>query len=339
MTALPGSMGRRLLLGVVFGALVYALLAIWADIGAVRATLATFPLYLLPVAMLLSFLNYCVRFARWERYRKLLGIELDRRTSFLIFLSGLALTVTPGKMGETFKSWLVRRVTGTRVHKSAPIVVAERVTDLLGFLVLIAVGGIATQPEYAWVFWAALGLCAIVLALISSRHATSVALAILARTPLLRRIVPKASVSIESARVLLAPRELLVPTVIATIGWSLECAAFWLIANALAPGSIPILFAVYTFALSAVAGAVLILFPGGLGVTEASMGALLRRRYVVAGFTAEVASAKAVSATLLIRISTLWFAVGVGLVATFLFTRRFGDVGTESSAAEAASAD
>jgi uncharacterized protein (TIRG00374 family) len=337
--ALPGSMGRRLLLGVVFGALVYALLAIWADIGAVRATLATFPLYLLPVAMALSFLNYCVRFARWEHYRKLLAIDLDRRTSFTIYLAGLALTVTPGKMGETFKSWLVRRVTGTRVHKSAPIVVAERVTDLLGFLVLIAIGGLATQPEYAWIFWAALGLCGALLALISSRRATSVALAMVARTPGVRRLVPKVEVSIESARVLLAPRQLLGPTVIATIGWSLECTAFWLIARALAPGAIPYLFALYTFALSAVAGAVLILFPGGLGVTEASMGALLRRRYMAAGIAADAANAKAVSATLLIRLCTLWFAVGVGLVATYVFTRRFGDVGAEARTAAAESGE
>lgn len=333
--ALPGTMGRRLLLGVVFGALVYALLAIWADIGAVRATLATFPLLLLPVAMALSFANYAVRFVRWERYRRLLAIDLDRRTSFLIFLSGMALTVTPGKMGEAFKAWLVRRVNGTPVHKSAPIVVAERFTDLLGFLILIAIGGLATQPEYAWIFWATLGVCALALWLVSSRRATDVALVLLARTPLVRRWAHKFEGALASARVLLAPREILAPTAIATLGWSLECTAFWLIARALEPGAIPFLFAVYTFALSAVAGAVLILFPGGLGVTEASMGALLRRRYVLAGVGAEAARAKAVSATLLIRLCTLWFAVAVGLVATFLFTRRFGDIGEPARAAGA----
>jgi hypothetical protein len=40
-------------------------------------------------------------------------------------------------------------------------VVAERFTDLLGFLVLVAVGGLATAPEHAWVFWSTLGLCAV----------------------------------------------------------------------------------------------------------------------------------------------------------------------------------
>ena len=41
-----------------------------------------------------------------------LSIELEPKTSFLIHLSGLALTVSPGKMGEEFKSLLVRRITG-----------------------------------------------------------------------------------------------------------------------------------------------------------------------------------------------------------------------------------
>src|SRR6185295_4060216 len=141
---------------------------------------------------------------------------------------------------------------------------------------------------------------ALALAMLSSRRVAKALLAILARTPGVRRLAPKFEGAFESTRVLLAPRELLFPTSIATLGWSLECTAFWLVARALAPGAVPFLFAVYTFALSAVAGAVLILFPGGLGVTEASMGALLRKRYMSAGIAADAAAAKAVSATLLI---------------------------------------
>lgn len=316
--------GTRIVAGIVLGAILYAALAVTADLGGVRRALAQFPVRLLPVAMALSFLNYVVRFARWERYRKLLSIELDRPTSFLIHLSGLALTVTPGKMGEAFKSWLVRRVDGTPVHKSAPIVVAERFTDLLAFLLLIAVGGLATQPEYQWVFWATLAGCAVLLLLVSSRRAGALALKICARLPLVRRLVARIEGALESTRVLLAPREVVVPTLIATLGWSLECTAFWLIAGSFVTGGVPFLFAVYTFALSAVAGAVLILFPGGLGVTEASMGALLRRQYVASGVAGATASALALSATFLIRLCTLWFAVAVGLCALMIFTRRFG---------------
>ncbi len=322
----------RLFIGIFLGLLVYAGMVLWADAGAIGAALADFPFILVPAAMGLSFLNYVVRFARWERYRGLLGIRMGRRTSFLIYLAGLSLTVTPGKMGEAFKSFLIRRVDGTPVHVSAPIVVAERFTDLLALLALVGIGGLATVPENAWIFWSTLGLCGVLLTVFCSERLAGLACDLLERTPLPGQFAPRlaqrARGAFQSARVLLTPRELIVPTIVATFGWSLECFGFWLIANALAGGELPLLFAIYAFALSAVAGAVLILFPGGLGVTEGTLSGLLDARYRLLGVAPEAARAKAASATILIRLCTLWFAVGIGLAALALFSR-------EQAAAEA----
>ena len=93
---------------------------------------------------------------------------------------------------------------------------------------------------------------------------------------------------------------------------------------ALAPQPLSFGFCVFAFSLAAIAGAVLIVFPGGLGVTEASMGGLLAREYSAAGLAAGAAQASAAAATILTRLCTLWFAVAVGLVATALFYRRHG---------------
>lgn len=330
---LPPKLGGRLLAGVVFGALVYVGIALWADLGSIRAALVGFPLALLPVVMALSFANYAVRFARWERYRKLIGIRMQRGTSFVVYLAGLALTVTPGKLGEAFKSVLVRRIDGTPIHRSAPIVVAERFTDLCGFLLLLAIGGIASEPEWRWIFWATLLLCAVLLALVGSPRVARVAIACVERLPLVSRLASRVEGALDSARLLLRPRELPFAVLVATVGWSLECIGFWLVASALAPRPVPILFAVFAYALSAIAGAVLIVFPGGLGVTEASMGGLLTRDYVAGGLASEAAHGAAAAATILTRLCTLWFAVGVGLVATALFARRTRGAGAVPSAA------
>jgi uncharacterized protein (TIRG00374 family) len=319
-------LGRRLAMGTVFGLLVYAAMLLWADIGAIQTALVDFNWMLIPIACGLSFTNYVVRFARWERYRGLLGIRLDRVTSFLIYLSGLALTVTPGKMGEAFKSWLIRRVEGSPIHKTAPIVLAERFTDLLAFLVLVAIGGLATQPEYAWIFWATLGLCGVMLAVLMSASLASRCVALLARLPLIGKAAPKIEGALDSSRVLLTPRELPFATIVSTLGWGLECFAFWLIANELAgpeaTEGIPLLFAMYSFALSAVAGAVLIIAPGGLGITEGTLSGLLGAKYRALSIAPEAARARAASATMVIRLCTLWFAVAVGLAAWWLFNKR-----------------
>lgn len=315
-------LGRSLAIGAVFGLVVLGALALWADVRGVGAALARFPLHVAGVACALSFANYGLRYLRWQRYLRVLAIEIAPGTSFLISLAGLAFTVSPGKLGEAYKSWLVRRVHGAPLSVTAPIVLAERFTDLLAFLLLIAIGGLGSSPDHAWIFWSVLAGCALLLAFATSSGLQERALAIASRLPVVGRFAPRVRASLATVRALLAPRELVLPTFLATAGWGLECVGFWLVADAFAPGSITLSFAAYTFALSAVAGAVLILFPGGLGPTEASMSALLAPRYVAAGFALETARASAASATLVIRLCTLWFAVAVGAAAAVVFNRR-----------------
>lgn len=335
---LPQTLGRRLLFGVLFGVAVYAAMLIWADLGSVMSTLRKLPLWVLPACCALSLLNYVVRFWKWQRYCKLLHIELETGTSFLIYLSGLTMSVTPGKMGEVFKSWLVRKVTGVRIHESAPIVVAERFTDLLGYLILVAIGGLNTAPDYAWMFWAMLALCVVALVLVGSEQFARMSVAAIGRAPVVSRLAPRVEVAFKSTRILLAPREVFMPTLVSVIGWGLECTGFWIIANAVVPDSTPFLYALFAFAFSAVAGAVAIIAPGGLLITEGLLGTLLRPRYqpilertlaITGDVARESARAHAAGAVILARLCTLWFAVFVGFVATAAFTRRFGEVNDE----------
>ena len=316
--------------GVLFGMAVYVGMAVWADVGAVAGALARIPIWVIPACCGLSLLNYVVRFWKWQRYLELLDCRLDRTTSFLVYLSGLSMSVTPGKMGEVFKSWLIKKVNGTPIHTTAPIVVAERFTDLLGYLILVALGGIQTMPEYAWIFWSTLLVCVVALLLAGSETFARLAAGFFSKLPYVWRLVPRIEGSFASTRILLAPREILMPTAVSVVGWGLECTGFWLVANAVTPGAVPFLYAVFAYAFSAVAGAVLIIFPGGLGITEFSLGKLLVSRYTaVGGLAVEAARHGATGAVILTRLCTLWFAVLVGFVATGLFTRRFGKIENE----------
>jgi uncharacterized protein (TIRG00374 family) len=320
-------MGRKVLMGVLFGAVVYAGMLLWLDGPQVLEALRGFPLWLLPAACSLSFANYAIRFVKWERYRRLLEIDLPLGTSFLVYLSGLSMSITPGKMGEVFKSWLIRRVDGTPIHRSAPIVVAERFTDLLGYLILVAIGGISTLPEHAWVFWATLGLCVVALPVAGSRRVARWVCWALSKLPYLWRLSGRVEGAFASTRILLRPREVVGPTLLSVISWGCECTGFWLIANALTDFELPYVFAVFAFAFSAVAGALAVVVPAGLGVTEGLLGTLLVRKIVQAtGVAREVARPQAGGAVILTRLCTLWFAVAVGLVATLLFQRRYGRV-------------
>jgi uncharacterized protein (TIRG00374 family) len=324
-------MTRRVLYGVVFGIAVYAGITIWVGFDEFREALSDFDWRLVPVAMGLSLANYLIRFWKWERYRNLLSIGVDRRTSFLVYMAGFSMGITPGKMGEVLKSWLLKKVDGTRIHHSAPIVVAERVTDLLGYLLLVAIGGLATMPDYQWIFWIVLLACGVGIALVGSTRISQVVTFAISRTPYLWRLASRVEGSFASTRVLLSPREIVMPTATSVLSWGCECVGFWLIADGLTDGDLPFLFAVFAYAFSAVAGAVLLLFPGGIGPTEGFLGALLRRKIVeVDGLSLDLARGHAGAAVLVTRVCTLWFGVGVGMLALALFRHRFGRIEEET---------
>ena len=117
------------------------------------------------------------------------------------------------------------------------------------------------------------------------------------------------------------------------LAWLAEGYAFWIVLKGLGSET-PLLVAVSIYAASSLLGAVTML-PGGLVSTEGAMLALLQRT----GIGTTVASA----ATLIIRVSTLWFAVLIGalslLLIKFIDTGKAGGPSTRASASDVPAAN
>jgi len=318
-------LGRRIAFAVVLGLVVYAAFALWADLDGLGAALAAIPWWAPVAACALSLANYAVRFPRWQRYLVISGSTVRGWASVRIYLAGLALTVSPGKVGEAMRSWLLRDADGTPLATSAPIVLAERFTDLLGFLVLIAFT--STTGDHTWIAPVTLAVAGVIFALIGSKRFAHAVIGVVARLPVVGPHAAHIEEMLDSSRRLLAPRELPLATLLAAVGWFGECLGCWIIVQSVLPADAAItselgLAAVtYAFAISAVAGAVVVIAPGGLGVTEGLLTGLLHGGYRAAGFAAAPARATALSVTLVTRLCTLWFAMFVGLAALQLHRR------------------
>jgi uncharacterized membrane protein YbhN (UPF0104 family) len=317
----PGRLGRRVLLSVLLGAAVYLAFSLYADLGAVRRALAGFPASGFLGICALAFLNYLLRFLKWERYRKTLGVSLSRGASFRIYLAGFALSVTPGKMGELVKSVLLKREAGVPISRTAPIVVAERFTDLLGYLVLMLLGYLAhgllgaAPLDRGWLaaFAAAFLLLLLLLAIATSGRAEALAGSLVARAPLVGPYAPKIEAAFRSSRILLAARELPFPTAVSVVSWGCECAAFHLVARVFGAET-DLGLSTFAYAFAAIFGA-LSMIPGGLGLTDGSLGYLLDHQM-------GLDRSEAAAATMIIRAGTLWFAVALGSLCLALSLRR-----------------
>lgn len=96
--------------------------------------------------------SYLWRFGRWEYSLRRFGHRVPRRRHLAIYLSGLALTATPGKSGEAFRSALLLQQ-GVRVSHSLANFIVDRATDLLGMCLLGLLAAVMTGQRLAWL-WA-----------------------------------------------------------------------------------------------------------------------------------------------------------------------------------------
>jgi glycosyltransferase 2 family protein len=313
------NLGRKIALSAVLGALVIAVMSLLTDAREVGGSLAQFQWSALWLIIGWTIFNYVLRWLKWDYYLRKLGMGdgVSYADSGLLFTAGMIMAVTPGKVGEVFKSYLLKRINGTPISASAPIVMAERLTDGLGMLLLMAVG-LNLYPPARPLFWILVVAGVIGIAALQYRPAALWLLDRVERTPGLKRIGPGARAFYESSFALLSWRLLLVSTILSIISWGGECIAFYYVLTGfgIEPGLNLLLIATFVFAASTLFGLISFL-PGGLGTSEASSVALL------VGLIPAITLPVATAATIVIRFCTLWFGVSLGVFALLLFERRY----------------
>jgi uncharacterized protein (TIRG00374 family) len=298
---------RRLLLAMMLGVLVYGAFALYRGTREIGASLGRFQWSAFAAACALAFGNYLTRFLKWEYYLARLGIRgVPKLDSLLTFLSGLVLTVTPGKVGEVFKSVVLQQTYDVPIARTAPIVLAERLTDVLGVVILIVAGSAGFSGGLVWAAIGSALVIAILVAIGSDRFFAWFAGKLERGPARLRRLAPKLREAWESLRTMTAPRRLVIPTLLSVVAWSLEGLALWVILQGFGETT-PVLVACFFYATATLAGA-LIPVPGGLGVTEGTLEEQLWHFGHVGKFTAT-------SAMILVRFATLWFAVLIGFLS------------------------
>ena len=131
---------RKVVFFVIFGIIVYLIMGLFVSIDNIIAALVMLPWWVIPLMMGLSLLNYLIRYVKWQYFLRRIDVNLKHADSLSIFLAGFTLTATPGKIGETVKGIFINNLNGTRIAKTVPVVISERVTDLLAMVILAVMG-------------------------------------------------------------------------------------------------------------------------------------------------------------------------------------------------------
>lgn len=268
-----------------------------------RDQIARLALWQLGLLLLLSSVNYLLRALRWHVFARRLGLPTGLWQDVRHFLGGFAMSVTPGRVGELIRMRWLKRETGWAYERTAPMVLVDRAMDLaamaviLGVSVSLAASGIRGAVPVT--------ILALIGAFVATRPALLGGLADLGfrftgRLPRLFARVRKAARSLD--RFSHGPT-LAIAVALGLIGWMAEGYAFHLLLVWMG-ADIGLGKAVAIFVFSTLAGG-LTGAPGGVGGAEAAMIALL----ALDGIPMEVS----VPATAIIRVTTLWFAIGIGM--------------------------
>jgi len=317
---------RKLIVFVIFSVVVFAAVGLYGQLDDVMNALASIDWWIvLPTMMALSFFNYIIRYVKWQYYLNRIDVHLSHTDSFSVFLAGFTLTTTPGKIGEAIKGFFIRDIDGTPVAKTVPVVVSERVTDLLALVILAMIGfgiGINTGDQFLTVLL--LGGVVLVGAIVLSQKTfyQKILTRFTSFGPLKRFHDSVDDIEHTMTRTL-GPKPLVVSTTVSIPGWFMECLELWLLLSlltgagfpSLAPDSLILLLqSTFVHSTASIIGAISFL-PGGVGTYEITSVALIT---LLLGLPAALASA----ATILIRVVTLWFSVIVGFIALGVVTRR-----------------
>ncbi|PID80394.1 hypothetical protein CSA17_03655 [bacterium DOLJORAL78_65_58] len=291
----------------------YAILALYFGWDNLKLNLSAIPTSSLIALGALSLINYILRFARWSRYLQVLDAPLPWRSSLNLYFATYVMVITPGKIGEIFKAGILRERYGVPLAKGVPIVVAERIYDLL-VVIILAVVGIFFWPGSLTGMTTGLVAAAGIPVLVFLFQQPGVR-QILVRKAVQNKLLARHQVGVEdslnSLGRLLDPFQTVFSLAISTLAWLAECLGLYVVCHAL---GFPLGWgeSVFIYAAGTLVGSLSFL-PGGLGGTEATIIYLLTRL--------EMNGATAAAVALLVRLFTLWLAVIIGLLF-FLVARK-----------------
>jgi glycosyltransferase 2 family protein len=309
---------RQLGPGILLGIVILFGLMILGDVNKVSQQFLQFKWGYFGLALLLTGLNYVLRFVKRQYSLHHSGIgKLSFSRSIQLFIASFPLSVTPMKVGESFKGIWFSRLSGLPVEKTVMVFLADHFSDGLSIFLLSVFGTIAFPdlwPFFLLVFL--LFLCAIIFMQIKPMAHRVFNLS--EKMPFLEEIIPAIRKCMDSNPELFHIGPLVYSSFVGLLSWVAEGAALTSVLLGLG-----FLFSwelvgtsllVFSFAMLM---GILSSFPSGVGVMEVSMAALLT---IMLGYSPDLAAA----ATILFRIATFWVGFLIGLLIWVIWGKKLG---------------
>jgi len=283
----------------------YATFLIASDINTIADKISSFKIEFLPIIIILVTCSWFVLFTRWHLLLMNSKIFIPKKNSFIIYLSGIALTIIPGKVGELVKSQLLKTKFGIPRSKTVPIVILEQFYTLIG-LIAISFFGIWYFELGTYVIGFFTAVLVFSFILISSKRIFNKLMVILEKRKITSKFVEPLSLSYDTVRKSIRGPIVFYATALTSIFWLLEAVTVYFVLLSFGVDDIEFLMVIPTYATSIMLG-FLSFLPMGLGVVEGSLASFFSLQGIEVSLS--------LTLVIIIRVFTRWYGVAVGFVA------------------------
>ena len=283
----------------------YAAFFIASDISTISDKISSFKIEFLPIIISLVTCSWFVLLARWHLLLRNAKIFIPVKDSFLILMSGFALTIIPGKVGELVKSQLLKTKFGIARSKTVPIVILEQFYTAVG-IVTLSFFGIWYFELGVYVLGFFTAALVFVFVLLSSRKAFNKIVSVFAKRRFTSKFVEPLLSSYDAITNGIRGPITLYASGLSILFWLIEAITIYFILLAFGVEVIEFLTVIPTYTTSIMLG-ILSFLPMGVGVVEGSLASFFSLQGIEVSLS--------LTLVVIIRLFTRWYSVVAGFVA------------------------
>jgi len=295
---------NRLILVLVAVVVIYAIFLFISDFSIISEKISNFKINYLPLILFLVSASWTPLFIKWHFLLKNCEIHVPLKKSIAVFFAGVAFEITPGQMGSLIKSQLLKTSSNIPRTKTVPIIVAEKVYDLIGAILASIIGIIILGMDFYLIIIAILALT-VIFFFMFYRPASEIFFKRITKTKFFSKYIDNMSEFHTIAQKSTNVKAATVCILLGVTYWFIISAAAYYILIAFDINVLDYLTVLAIYTTSILLGAISFV-PAGIGVTEGSIAGLFTLNGI------DVSTALILS--VMIRVLTLWYSVSVGFV-------------------------
>ena len=276
-----------------------------SDYNVISEKISNFKINYLPLILLLVSVSWIPLIIKWHFLLKNSRINVPLTKSIAIFFSGSAFEVTPGQIGILIKSQLLKTSSNISRTKTVPIVIVEKIYDLIGAILASVIGIIILGMEF-YLIIIAISVLATIFFFMYHRRSSELVFNRITKLKFFSKYIDNMSEFHEVVKKSTNVKAATICILLALTYWFIISAAAYYTLIAFDVNLLDYLKVLAIYTTSTLLGAISFI-PGGIGITEGSIAGLFTLNGV------DISTALILG--VMIRALTLWYSVGVGFIS------------------------